>query len=123
MILVAGAIAAAFLLNRSSEAAAGASRVTGGAPPPALTTIGRLTSANVAAQRSAITPELASLLPAGRLFPKGTSFTPIPHGWHRSGAYASLIGVLREPGHGAARAEIGLMLRQGHWLVTFEERL
>lgn len=123
VLLAAGGIAAALLLHRGSAADAGPPPVTGGAPRPALDTIERLTSARVAAQRNAVTPELASLLPPGRLFPKGTSFTPIPHGWHRSGAYANIIGVLREPGRSATRAEIGLVLRQGHWLVTFEEQL
>jgi hypothetical protein len=96
---------------------------TGGAPSSAITTIQELTSGGTAAaQRRAVTPELNSLLPAGRLFPAGTTFTPAPHSWHRSGAYANTSGTLKEPGQPAVPVEIGLVLRGGSWLVTFEEQ-
>lgn len=70
--------------------------------------------------RSALTPELSAVLPAGRLFPAGTTFVPKPGTWHQAGAYANLTGTLREPGHRARIAEVGLVDRHGRWLITFE---
>ena len=95
---------------------------TGGAPSSAIAAIQRLTSASTPAEHQVLTPELDSLLPPGRLFPRGTTFSPSPHGWHQSGAYANITGTIRSPGRSAVTAEIGLVLRQGHWLVTFEEQ-
>jgi hypothetical protein len=70
----------------------------------------------------ALTPELDSFLPKGQLFPAGTTFTAKPGSWHQVGAYANVTGALRMPGKSPVKAEIGLVHRGGHWLVTSEAR-
>jgi hypothetical protein len=119
VVLSAGA---ALLLRHKPQAT---SRTGGAGTPPAaaITTIQRLTSANAATQRSVLTPELNSVLPSGRLFPVGTRFTAGPGSWHRSGVFANVTGTIHTSGHAPVRVEIGLVLRRGHWLVTFEEQL
>lgn len=89
----------------------------GGAPAGASAAVRLLVSER---GRSVLTPELRAVLPAGRLFPAGTTFVPRPGTWHRAGEYANLTGTLREPGHRGRSAEVGLVNRHGHWLVTFE---
>ena len=86
-------------------------------PAAARATIGLLVSA---AGRKALTPELDSVLDGGRLFPPGTTFSAEPGSWHQAGAFANVTGILRVPGRAAQVAEIGLMRRDGRWLVTFE---
>ena len=70
--------------------------------------------------RKALAPALAAVIPAGRPFPAGTTFTALPGSWQRTGSYANITGTLREPGQAPVRAEIGLMQQGGRWLVTFE---
>lgn len=70
--------------------------------------------------RSALTPELNAVLPAGNLFPAGTTFTQVRGTWHQADAYANVTGLIREPGQVPRKAEIGFVHRHGHWLVTFE---
>lgn len=86
-------------------------------PPGALSTARLLVSP---AGRQALTPELSSATAPGLLFPAGTGFTAQPGSWHQAGAYASLTGTLRIPGHAPARVEVGLVRRGARWLVTFE---
>jgi hypothetical protein len=71
--------------------------------------------------REALTPELNAVLPPGRLFSAGTTFTPQPGSWQQTGAYANITGTLRVPGRSAENAEVGLVHRARRWLVTFEE--
>lgn len=75
--------------------------------------------------RQALTPELNAALPPGhkRLFPAGSRLTLTTGSWHQSGAYANVTGLLREPGKAPTQVEVGLVDRQGGWLVTFEESL
>lgn len=122
-VLAAGTTA--FLLQRSAPSTQATSSQAKGSETPtlAITTIRRLTSASASAQRSALTPELNSVLPPGRLFPAGTIFTPRSDSWHQSGAYANVTGTIREPGRPAGQVEIGLVLRHGQWFVTFEGQL
>lgn len=122
-VLAAGA--AVFLMQRSARSthAASSQASRSAAPRSAITTIRRLTSAGAAVERAALTPELNSVLPPGRLFPAGTIFTPSPGSWHQSGTYANVTGTIREPGRPAEQAEIGLVLRHGQWFVTFEGQL
>lgn len=119
-VLAAGTTA--FLMQRSAHNThVTSSQANGGAAPPlAITTIRRLTSASAAVERTALTPELNSVLPPRRLFPEGTIFAPSSGSWHQSGAYANVTGTIREPGRPAERVKIGLMLRHGQWFVTFE---
>jgi hypothetical protein len=70
--------------------------------------------------RTALTPELNASLPPGRMFPAGTTFTVKQGTWHEAGAYANVSGTLQMPGHAPEPAEIGLVYRNGRWLVTFE---
>ena len=70
--------------------------------------------------RTALTPELNASLPPGRMFPAGTTFTVKQGSWHQSGAYANVSGTLQMPGAAPEPAEIGLVHRDGRWLVTFE---
>ena len=76
-----------------------------------------------ASGHQAVTPELNSLLPTGRLFPIGTTFHATPGGWHQAGAYATETGILHEPGKPPSQVEIGLVRRHGRWLITFEGQL
>jgi hypothetical protein len=76
-----------------------------------------------ASGHQAVTPELNSLLPPGRLFPTGATFSATPGGWHQAGAYATETGILHEPGKPSSRVEIGLVRRHGRWLITFEGQL
>jgi hypothetical protein len=119
--VVAAGLVVAVLSVRHEPASAGpgaaAAPSPGAAPAGAAVAVRLLLSAG---GRSALTPELNAVLPAGQLFPEGTTFTAAPGGWHRAGAYANLAGTLHEPGHLARRAEIGLVYRHGRWLVTFE---
>jgi hypothetical protein len=70
--------------------------------------------------RTALTPELNASLPPGRMFPAGTTFMVKQGTWHEAGAYANVSGTLRMPGDAPEPAEIGLVHRNGRWLVTFE---
>jgi hypothetical protein len=70
--------------------------------------------------RTALTPELNASLPPGRMFPAGTTFTVKQGTWHQAGAYANVSGTLQIPGHSPELAEIGLVHRNGRWLITFE---
>jgi hypothetical protein len=70
--------------------------------------------------RTALTPELNASLPPGRMFPAGTTFTVKQGTWHQAGAYANVSGTLQMPGHAPELAEIGLVHRNGRWLITFE---
>jgi len=92
----------------------------GSVPPAAASAVQLLVSAR---GRTALTPELNSVLRPGTLFPAGTTFTAKPGSWHQAGAYANVTGTLQIPGHAAERAEIGLVHRSGRWLVTFEGKL
>ena len=133
VVVVVVAVALVALLrhefrSRHAGSAAGAevaaSATSANVPSSALTTLRKLvTGASAAAQRAAMTPELAAVLPAGRPFPAGTVFTPDAGSWVRSGPYAHLTGTLRVPGAPPSRVEVGLMRRVGHWRVTFEEKL
>jgi hypothetical protein len=125
---VAGALAAVAVAvvlavpHLSGESAHHASSVRpagadGAVPPGAVSTARMLVSAS---GRETLTPELSSVLPPGRLFPPGTTFTVDPGSWLQSGAYAKVTGTLRVPGKKAEQAEIGLVRRGGRWLVTFE---
>ena len=91
----------------------------GSVPPAATSAVQLLVSAK---GRTALTPELNSVLRPGRLFPAGTTFTAKAGSWHQAGAYANVSGTLRVPGHVPERAEIGLIDRGGRWLVTFEAK-
>jgi hypothetical protein len=127
VVLVAlAAGTAAFLLQRSAsgtKVTSSQAKGSAAAPSLAITTIRRLTSADAAVERSALTPELNSVLPPGRLFPAGTVFTPSSASWRQSGAYANATGTIREPDRSAEQVEIGLVLRHGQWFVTFEGQL
>jgi hypothetical protein len=120
-VIVVVALMVVFVLVRHQATAgtSGTARTSssGSVPPGAQAAVQLLLSPH---GRSAVTPELNAVLPAGKLFPAGTTFTPIPGSWHEVGAYANVTGILRQPGRGPRKAEIGLVHRRGRWLVTFE---
>jgi hypothetical protein len=89
----------------------------GAVPPQAAAAVQLLASAR---GRTALTPELDASLPPGRMFPAGTTFTVKQGSWHQAGAYANVSGTLRMLGDAPEPAEIGLVHRNGRWLVTFE---
>jgi len=115
--VVAVGLVVAVLAVRHTPGTGTAAASSGAAPAGGAAAVRLLLSAR---GRSALSPELNAVLPAGQLFPQGTTFTAAPGGWHRAGAYANLAGTLREPGRAAHRAEIGFVYRHGRWLVTFE---
>ena len=86
-------------------------------PPQAVAAVQLLVSAR---GRTALTPELNASLPPGLMFPTGTTFTVKQGSWHQAGAYANVSGILQMPGGASELAEIGLVHRNGGWLVTFE---
>jgi hypothetical protein len=89
----------------------------GALPPQAGATVQLLVSAQ---GRTALTPELNASLPPGRMFPAGTTFTVQQGSWHQAGAYANVSGTLQVPRRAPELAEVGLVDRNGRWLVTFE---
>jgi hypothetical protein len=89
----------------------------GAVPPQAATTVQLLMSER---GRTALTPELNASLPLGRMFPAGTTFTVQQGSWHQAGAYANVSGTLQMPRRAPELAEVGLVDRNGRWLVTFE---
>ena len=110
--VIAAAVAVVLVLHRGPAAGNGRN-----IPPGAQTTVSLLVSAR---GRQALAPGLGAFLGKGRLFPAGTTFMARPGSWHRAGPYANVSGVLRVPGKSPVEAEIGLVRRQGRWLVTFE---
>jgi len=74
----------------------------------------------LAGGRAVLTPELNASLPPGRIFPAGTTFTVKQGSWHQAGAYANVSGILQMPGRAPELSEVGLVHRNGRWLVTFE---
>jgi hypothetical protein len=112
-----------FLVRPEPKANSGAVGTAKMPPHAAITTIQELTSASPAVQHRALTPELNSVLSKGRLFPAGTTFTSDSGSWHQSGNYANVTGTIDQPGSPPVKVEIGLVLREGHWLVTFEGQL
>lgn len=116
-VVVAAAVTV-FVLNHGLRAQpSGSAANSGDIPPGAQVPIRLLVSAH---GRQALTPELNAFLPKGKLFPAGTTFTARPGSWHQAGGFANVSGVLRVPGTSPVNAEIGLVKRSGHWLVTFE---
>jgi hypothetical protein len=103
--------------------AAAVSYSPGTALPAAVPAVcARLVAATAAEQRSALTPQLAATLPAGPMFPAGTSLTMQPDSWHQAGDFANAFGELTEPGQPATQVQIGFALQaSGGWLVDFEE--
>ena len=89
-----------------------------GAIPPQVAAVVQLLVSTQG--RTALTPELNASLPPGRMFPAGTTFTVKQGSWHQAGAYANVSGILQMPGSASESAEIGLVHRNGGWLVTFE---
>lgn len=120
IVLAAAAVAGVLLLGHSrhpTSAAHEASHRRRPAPAGALSAVKLLVSDQ---GRKALAPALAAVIPPGRPFPAGTTFSALPGSWQRTGVYANITGMLREPGHAPVRAEIGLVKRGGRWLVTFE---
>jgi hypothetical protein len=113
------AVVAAILIHQNTTTGA-ASSSPDSEPPAAAAAIRLLLSPH---GRTALTPELSAVLPAGQLFPAGTTFAMASGTWHQSGAYANVTGTISEPGQPRRQAEIGLVLRHGHWLITFETRM
>ena len=110
--------------DRSAHAATGTSAAktestakAGKVPQQAAAAVQLLMAAG---GRTALTPELNASLPPGRMFPAGTTFTIRQGSWHQAGAYANVSGTLRMPGDAPEPAEVGLVHRNGRWLVTFE---
>ena len=119
-IVLAAAVAGVLLFVHGRHPASAAhetSHQRRPAPPAALSAVMLLVSDQ---GRKALAPALAAVIPAGRPFPAGTTFTALPGSWQRTGSYANITGTLREPGQAPVRAEIGLMQQGGRWLVTFE---
>jgi hypothetical protein len=107
----------AHVAARTNAAKTARATESGSVPPQAAAAVQLLVSAR---GRLALTPELNTSLPSGRMFPAGTTFTVKQSSWRRAGAYANLSGTLQMPGHTPELAEVGLVHRNGRWLVTFE---
>jgi len=127
VVVVIGGLAAGLLLSRHGNSrphqlSAGAAPTPRSFPPGVQSALRLLLSAK---GQTALTPELRSVLPSAnrRLFPAGSTFTPIAGTWHQAGAYANVTGTLHEPAKSPMRAEIGFADRRGRWLVTFEGAL
>jgi hypothetical protein len=103
--------------TRTSTAKKESATEVGAIPPQAAAVMQLLVSAR---GRTALTPELSASLPPGQMFPAGTTFTVKQGSWHQAGAYANVSGTLQMPGSASELAEIGLVHRNGSWLVTFE---
>jgi hypothetical protein len=96
----------------------------GSAVPPAVVAVAKqLVAGSEQEQRAMLAPGLDQDLPAGALFPPGSTVTLDAHDWHQAGDYAATEATLREPGTPDARVEIGFMQVSGQWRVTFEEKI
>ncbi|NUR27762.1 MAG: hypothetical protein HOV83_18285 [Catenulispora sp.] len=96
----------------------------GAAVPPAVVAVAQqLVTGSEPEQRAMLEPGLDQDLPAGALFPPGSTITLDAHGWHQAGDYAAIEATLREPGAPDARVEIGFLQVSGQWRVTFEEKV
>jgi hypothetical protein len=102
---------------RRSDARPVSAPEPGAVPPQAAAAVQLLVSTR---GRTALTPELDASLSPGQMFPAGTTFAVKQGSWHQAGAYANVSGTLQMPGHAPEPAEIGLVHRNGRWLVTFE---
>lgn len=131
VVVIAAVIAVAFVVvvhGRTSIAgtaiaAPGTAAHVDSMPAAAATTCRQLVSGTATQQRGALTPELASTVPGGALFPPGSHLALDATSWHDTGAYANVTGVLSAVGQPNQHVEIGLVQRDGRWLVTFEEAL
>ena len=95
----------------------------GPATPPAAAAVAKqLVTGSEQEQRAMLAPGLDQDLPAGALFPPGSTITLDAQGWHQAGDYAATAATLREPGAPDTRVEIGFMQVSGQWRVTFEEK-
>jgi hypothetical protein len=124
VVLVAAAVASVVLLGHGRHETPPSVRAASHAGPP--TPAGALSAVRLLVSdkgRKALAPALAAVLPTGRPFPAGTTFSVLAGSWQQTGIYANTTGTLREPGHAPVRAEIGLVERSGRWLVTFEATL
>jgi hypothetical protein len=92
-------------------------------PAAAAATARKLVTGTAAEQRAALSPALAAVLPAGAMFPPGSTISLGSDSWEQAGQYANVTGELTEPGSAAAPVAIGFVEAGGGWLVTFEEPL
>jgi hypothetical protein len=90
-------------------------------PPVARLITARLVSRRPSVERRAIAAALSKVLPAGRLLPRGSQLQLDARGWRETGRFADSTGVLRVPGRGANRVEVGFIRTAGGWRVTFVE--
>jgi hypothetical protein len=76
---------------------------------------------SIVVQRSALTPVADQVLPAGWIFPSGTTVRLIADSWHASGAYANASATVVTPGAASSTYEVGFMREGSQWRVTFAE--
>jgi hypothetical protein len=92
-------------------------------PAGAAAVARKLVTGTEAEQRAALTPALAAVLPAGAMFPSGSTISLDSDSWEQSGQYANATGMLTEPGSAPTPVAVGFVENGGAWLVTFEEPL
>jgi hypothetical protein len=98
--------------------------IPGGPPPPeAADTVGRLSSADPAERRSALAPDLDSIVAEINPLPDQATLVLDPQGWRGDDAFAAATATLTVPGQPGSRIMIGFERVDGAWLVTFEEPL
>ena len=80
-----------------------------------------LVSADPAAQRGALVPELDQALPKGRLFPERAELSLEDRSWHEQYGFANAMGRLGVPGQPVQRLLLAFAKRDGAWRITLAE--
>lgn len=80
-----------------------------------------LASGDERAQRDTVMPELADVLPPGRLFPPGTTLRLDENSWHEHDGHANAAGQLSMPGEPSRKVVVGFVEQDGAWRVVFAE--
>jgi hypothetical protein len=98
----------------------GSSRKPNEPPAGAVTTAQQISRIGA---RSALSPALASTLPAGSPLPKGSTLTLGHSGWHSEGRFANATGTLHLPGETTRAVSVGFIRIGRRWQITYLEPL
>lgn len=90
-------------------------------PAPAADTATTLVTGDPGAQRAALTPELAELLPEGRLFPEDARLVLHEGSWHENNGYANAMGTVSVRGQPDRTVLFAFAQRNGEWRITLAE--
>ncbi|MEU3270336.1 hypothetical protein ABZ639_05790 [Saccharomonospora sp. NPDC006951] len=90
-------------------------------PAAAADTATTLVTGDPGAQRAVLTPELAELLPEGRLFPGNARLVLHDGSWHEGNGYANAMGTVSVRGQPDRTVLFAFAQRDGEWRITLAE--